>query len=440
MVLMARAKDLDQNAPRSAAQELHVVLIEELYIFQLRYDKRYAIVAAAFLTQSVVIGCMFAYGVFFEVLETELGWSRTLLSGCSSLAVLVMGSLAIFGGRLSDRFGPRWVLSASGLCFGLGYALMFYMTAPWHLFVLYGLLIGAGLSTHDVVTLSTIARWFKRRRGMMTGVVKVGTACGQIIVPLVAASLIAAFGWRVACVVLGGGAAALLVFAAQGMRPGPQDGEVGGSIARSVAQPDAGEGLSLSFSEAVRTRQFWTLCAAQFTFFPSLVTIPVHIVAHGTDLGLRATGAAAVLSVIGAVSIVGRMTVGAAVDRIRGRCALLICFTVLLASLLLLRLVDVPWMLFVFGGLYGFAHGGFFTVVSPTVAEFFGMGAHGAIFGVVLFSGTLGGALGPLIAGRVFDTSGSYDMAFLGLALMALIGLLLVRSLRPLTRTIHEMA
>ena len=387
-----------------------------------RFDSRYNIVASAFIIQAVVIGGMFAYGVFFKVLETELGWSRTLLAGSSSLAFLVMGVFAMLGGRLNDRFGPRWVLSVSGLCFGLGYALMYYLSAPWQLFVLYGGLIGLGLSTHDVVTLSTVARWFQRRRGMMTGVVKVGTACGQIIIPLAATALIAAFGWRTACLLLGCVSGLILILVAQGLRRAP-------SNPTTSVKPDE-SGWTLA--EAKRSQQFWTLCAAQFMFFPSLVTIPVHIVAHGMDMGMAAASAAAVLSSIGAVSIAGRLFIGTAIDRIGGRRGLLVCFSLLLLSLLWLRSADVPWMLFAFAAIYGFAHGGFFTVVSPTVAEFFGMAAHGAIFGVVLFFGTIGGAFGPLLAGRVFDTTGSYDLAFIALATMAFIGLLLVASIRPL--------
>jgi len=399
-----------------------------------KFDSRYTIVAAAFLIQAVVIGGMFAYGVFFKVLETELGWSRTLLSASSSLAFLVMGVFAILGGRLSDRFGPRWVLSITGLSFGLGYGLMSFMQAPWQLFVLYGVLIGLGLSTHDVVTLSTVARWFERRRGMMTGVVKVGTACGQIIIPLLAAALITAFGWRTACLLLGVVSALLLVIAAQGLRAAPQpiasSAESGSATKARATVESAATGLSLS--AAARTRQLWTLCAAQFMFFPALVTVPVHIVAHGMDLGMAATHAAGVLSLIGAVSILGRLFVGSAVDRIGGRRALILCFVLLLLSLLWLRWIDAPWMLFVFALVYGFAHGGFFTVVSPTVAEFFGMSAHGAIFGVILFFGTIGGAFGPLLAGAVFDTTGSYAIAFNTLAVLALVGLLLVVSLRPM--------
>jgi len=170
----------------------------------------------------------------------------------------------------------------------------------------------------------------------------------------------------------------------------------------------------------------------QFMFFPSLMSIPVHIAIHAEDLGFDAPVAAAVLSSIGAASIVGRLTLGWGIDQIGGKRGYIICFTLLLTSMLLLITIENPTHLFIFALLYGFAHGGFFTVVSPTLAEFFGMRAIGTIFGAVIFFGTISGAAGPLIAGWIFDTHGSYDWAFVLFASLAAIGLLMTFSLRSL--------
>jgi len=306
---------------------------------------------------------------------------------------------------------------------------MYFISAPWHLFVLYGLFIGIGLSTHDVITLSVIAQWFDRRRGIMTGVVKVGTAIGQIVIPLLATALIVAFGWRLACVVLGFLAAVLLLVAASGMRE-RETLETAGST-QSAAPPGVSR-TGLNFGDALRTRQLWTLCIIQFMFFPSLVTIPVHLVPHATDFGLSPSSAAGLLSVIGASSIIGRLAIGSAFDWLGGRRALCICFVLLLSSLLWLRFIDDATILYGFAAIYGIGHGGLFTVISPTVAEFFGLRAHSSIFGVIVFCGTLGGAVGPLIAGHIFDSTGEYDLAFTILAILAATGLTLTLALRPI--------
>jgi len=394
----------------------------------------YRVVAACFVIQGVMIGGMFAYGVFFGELENTFGWSRATISGASSLAFVVMGVLAIVAGRLNDRIGPRVLLCASGLIFAAGYALLSRLEAPWQLFLFYGVLAGIGYSTHDVVTLSTITRWFVRKRGIMTGIAKVGTGTGQVLVPVAAAFLIAAFGWRSAALVMGIASGVVLLAAAQLMRRDPHAlGQQPDGIALSV---DAGHHASLdsgfTLARAAATRQFWILCASQLSVMFCLLTVMIHIVPHATDLGVAPAVAATILSCIGAVSIAGRLTIGTLVDRLGGKRSLMICFVVLLTSFVLLQTAVATWMLFVFAAVYGFAHGGFFTVMSPALAEYFGTGSHGVIFGIVLFSGTIGGAIGPLIAGGLFDATGTYDMAFTILAAVGVLGLALVTMLRPI--------
>ncbi len=385
---------------------------------------RYLVVAGACLTQFTIIGLLFSFGLFFKVFEVEYGWSRTLMSTASALSFLAMGVLGMIAGRLSDRFGPTRVLAVAGVLYGVGFALLSQVTQPWQLFAICGTFIGLGLSTHDVVTLSTVARWFEGRRGIMSAVVKVGTAVGQVTVPPVAALLISGMGWRPAVMVMGGGAVALLLFAALIMKSPP----VRTGLSGRAAAPAEGA----SFAQARRSRVLWTLCAVQFCFFSALMTVPLHLPIHGMDLGMSPAGAATLLSVVGGASVAGRLAVGRLADVIGGRQAFAFCFLVLIAGLGGLTGLTVPWALFAAVAVYGFAHGALFVVVSPTVAEYFGMRAHGAIFGTVLFCGTLGGSVGPILTGMVFDLSGSYLPAFLTLTGMAVLALLLVLSLpRP---------
>lgn len=384
-------------------------------------ETRYRVVFGACLTQFTIIGLLFAFGLFFKPLQDEFGWSRTLLSSASSLSFLMMGILAIPAGRLNDRFGPRIVLSITGTAYAIGFLLVSQVTAPWQMFAIFGVFMGLGLGSHDVVTLSTIARWFANRRGIMSGVVKTGTALGQITIPPLAAALLLAFGWRQALVILGLGAFVLLLIAALStQRPPDLLTAVPGA-----ASPSSGH----SFAQARTTRLFWTLCAIQFLFFPSMMSVPLHLAVHGIDLGMSTAQAATLLSVLGAASIAGRLTVGTLSDRIGGRRAFVMCFTFLLGSLIAFALIRAHGLLYLVVACYGFGHGGLFTVVSPIVAEYFGMRAHGSIFGTILFFGTLGGASGPIAVGWIFDTTGSYQLAFTMLAVLAALGLALVLSL-----------
>jgi len=377
---------------------------------------------------------MFAYGVFFKELQTELGWSRAMISGASSLAFLIMGVVGIPVGRLNDRVGPRAIIAFAGIAFGLGYLFMSRLQAPWQLYLFYGGLVGIGLSAHDVVTLSTVARWFVKRRGMMTGIVKIGTGSGQLLVPLIASALIAVYGWRNTCFILGAVVLVALVAWAQVMRRDPQemgllpDGDRDESGRGGTGPKERG----VSLREAAGMIQFWIMCVTWFAVFFCLLTIVVHIVPHARDMGLPPAVAAGVLSMIGGVSIGGRFVMGAAVDKIGGKRSLTICLFGLVCGLICLLLAAKAWMLFFFAAIYGVAHGGLFTVVSPAMAELFGTGSHGVLYGIVLFSGSIGGAVGPLMAGRIFDVTGSYRPVFFVLIGLAVLGFLLVTLLlRP---------
>lgn len=399
-----------------------------------KYFYGYNIVAAGFLIQAVCIGAMFTYGIFFKEFQETFGWSRAVISGAMSLAFFIMGAVGVLEGSLNDRIGPRLIVMASGASLGLGYLLMAWMSTPWQLYFLHGILVGIGFATHDVITLSTVARWFEKRRGAMSGIVKVGTGFGQLVVPLAATALIAAFGWRNAYLIIGAVSLAIMLAVAQLMRRDPQQMGLfpdGSNHGHDRAESGSTPG-GLNLKAATRTLQFWIICAAEFSVFFCMFTVIVHIVPHARDLGLRPAVAAAVISTIGGVSMIGRIVMGAASDRIGGKRSLITCFIIMLCSLVWLQVAGSAWMLFLFAVIYGFAHGGFFTVMSPTVAELFGTGSHGLLFGLVLFSGTLGGSIGPLLTGHIFDVAGSYRVAFLVLTALVAIGFALLAFLRPL--------
>jgi MFS family permease len=163
----------------------------------------------------------------------------------------------------------------------------------------------------------------------------------------------------------------------------------------------------------------------------SMFVILVHIVPHASDLGIATLQAAGILSTIGGVSMLGRLSVGFAIDWIGSRKCMQICLVILIASFIWLQVARDVWMLYAFAAIYGIAHGGIFTVISPIVAELFGIRSHGALFGLVAFGGTVGGAIGPILAGLVFDLTRSYHLIFMALICLAAVSLLLTLLLRP---------
>ena len=397
-----------------------------------KYYYSYVIAASCFGIQGIGIGTFYSFGVLFNPLISEFGWARASVAGVSSVAFLLMGLLGIGVGRLNDKIGPRTLMTVTGAFFGLGYFLMSRLDAIWQLYLFFGIVFGIGLSSIDVIALTTIARWFVKKRGIVTGVVKVGTGIGQMTIPFLASVFITSYGWRNSCVIIGVAVLVILVSIAQLLR---RDPSVMGLL------PDWGEEISadtsvlavegLSFREALRTRKFWTICAANMSIVFCFMTVIVHIVPYALDIKISPTKAASVLSTIGGVSIAGRFISGLAIDRIGSKAIMIFCFILLIAALLWLQIAKALWMLYLFAAIYGIAHGGCFTVISPIVAEFFGLKSHGALFGIVVFSGTFGGAIGPVLTGYIFDITAGYGVAIWICTLIGALGLVLISSLKP---------
>ena len=392
----------------------------------------YNIAGAGFLIQAAGGGALATYGVFFTHLQAEFGWSRAAISGATSITILLMGTGAILVGRLNDRIGPRLILYASGLLLGVGYVLMLQLQHLWQLYTAIGVVVGMGMSTQDVVILSTVARWFERRRGMMSGIVKTGTGLGQLAFPIVIAALIAAYGWRQAYLLMGLAVLVVATLMAHLFRRDPLSAGQSaiGRQAATVSVMIDEEGVTSS--AGVRTRQFWFLCLSEFTLSFCIMTTLVHLVPHAQDGGVSVGRAGILVSVIGASSIIARLTMGSASDSMGSRRAFSVCFGVLFLGLLWLQVATSMWMLVIYAVADGFARGGNYAVISPLVAELFGTRAHGALFGLATFVGTVGGALGPVLTGRIFDTTGSYEIAFGLLAGLIAIGFVLTLLIRPL--------
>jgi len=399
-----------------------------------RFSYGYLIVAACFGIQAISVGTHVTFGIFFKPLLADFSWPRATLSGAHSMAFFMSGLLAIFVGRMNDRLGPRVVMTVTGFLLGLGLLFMSRLSAVWQIYLFYGILFGMGLSSADVIALSTTARWFVRRRGIMTGIVKVGSGAGQVLIPLAASMLIVRFGWRSSYLIIGAFVMLVLIVVAQVLRRDPSHM---GLLPDGDRQTET-SGLSItergvSLREAIRGRPFWTICLGNLAVVSCLMVIMLHIVPHTTDLGLSSTTAATILAAIGGISMAGRLGIGIAIDRIGTKACIFVCFILFLSAFLWIQLAREGWMLILFAMVYGFGHGGYFTLISPLVAEHFGIRSHGVLFGIVLFAGTVGGGIGPVLAGHIFDVTGSYSPAFWICTVVSTLGFALLLSLRRKT-------
>ena len=392
----------------------------------------FIIVAVCFILQAVGWGIFNSLGVFFKPLMTEFAWPRSLVASATSLGMLIAGTNAILLGRLSDKYGPRLTMALSGIFLGCGFILMARISTLWHMYLSLSLIAAIGVSGTDVVLLSTATRWFIKYRGMMLGIVKVGTGVGMLIMPLLLNYLISDFGWRTAFVIMGILCLVAYIMGSQLLvrDPGKKGLAIYGNRAETPNNHgDTEEGVTLK--AAIRTVSFWLIGASFFIVLFCVVTILLHLVPHAIDLGISPSNAAKVLSTVGALSIAGRFLMGAAGDRVGTRNALIICFGFLCLGTIWLQFADRLWMLYLFACIHGFAHGGFFALIAPIVADYFGTRDQGVILGIVIFIANLGSSIGPVLAGYVFDVTGSYGVIFMVLTVMSLVGLCAAYVLKP---------
>lgn len=270
----------------------------------------------------------------------------------------------------------------------------------------------------------------------MSGIIKVGTGVGMFVMPFFINWLLKNYGWRHSFWVLAFVIIISVLFLAQFLVRDPihKDQFIDNRV-KPIAETKNEAEAGLTFKEAIRTRQLWTVCVVYFLILFCVYTILMHIVQHAIDLGISSGVAASILSTIGGVSITGRFLMGGAGDKIGEKSALLICLLCLLLALCWLQVVTTLWMFYLFATIYGFAHGGFFSMVSPLIAKFFGTKSHGLLFGIVIFSSTIGGALGPFLAGYIFDVTTSYKIVFWVLAFLCAFAIVLTAFLKPLIKS-----
>lgn len=392
----------------------------------------YVIVASALLIDLILAGIHFTFGVFFKPVSAEFGWTSAATSGAFTLYSIFHGALFIVTGKINDRFGPRILLTVSGLFLGLGYCLMSRISSIWQLYLFYGVLVSIGMSGGFVPILSTVAKWFVKRRGLMTGLVLAGGGIGQSVLPALTTRLITAFDWRTAYIIIGGSVFILIALLAQLLRRDPnQMGLVAYGSEESCGKNVVSEHSGLSLRQAMSTRQFWLYCLAIIFAQFGIGIMVVHSVPYAIGLGMSPTSAAGIVTTFAGVGITARIISGAVIDRIGGKRVLVVTSLVISVALLGLAGTGSILGLYLLSAVFGFGFGGFVSVMSPLAAQLFGLTSHGAIFGVASFCATVGGGIGPLVAGAIFDTTNSYSLAFLAGGVLAFCGLITTLFLKP---------
>jgi MFS family permease len=385
------------------------------------------VVAVAFVTMGIGINARTAFSLMFPPILDEFGWERGLTAGAFSVGFLVATVFTPWMGVVMDRHGPRWVIGTGALVVGAGLALAPLVRTPWQLYLTLGVLVSGGtLACGYTGHALFLPNWFVRKRGLAIGIAFSGVGVGSILMLPWIQGLIVRAGWRSACY-----ATAALVLLTLiplnllqrqrpedlGLRP---DGDVVAAAPDTRIHPanvvdPRWVSTEWTLARAARTARFWWIVVGFLGGLFAWYAVQVHQTKYLIEIGFAPTQAAWALGLVGFAGIAGQIVLGHLSDRIgREWVWTLACagFVIGYVTLLAMRTQPSPALLYVVIAAQGLLGYGLASVYGAIPAEIFQGPHYGRVFGTLSLASSIGAALGPWVAGALYDRTGSYTSAF----------------------------
>ena len=378
------------------------------------------ILAAGFLVLFIGGGARFAVGLTFKPIVEDLHWDRSQLGLAVALFQVVSAATMFAAGRLADRSDPRLVLGGGLLVSGIGIGAMSLMTAPWQALLFYGVIFALGNGAASLIPVGVmVTRAFPRRTGIANAAVMSGMSVGQLVMIATLAAVMVSLSWRSVFLLLGIACVALLPLLIVAIpKSTPAQAQ--------AAQPNIGSGLA----QAARTRPFWLLLAVYAICGLGDFFVATHVVAFAQDRGVSVLIAGNLLALMGLTGLIGVIAGGAMSDRAGPVWPTAISFAARVAAFALVLVDQSEVTVAIFALVFGAS----FLVTAPLtvvfVAERFGTRHLGALTGLITMVHQIFGGIGAYLGAAVFDVTGNYNDAFVGMLVLSLAALLLTLLLR----------
>lgn len=407
--------------------------------------KGYIIVGACFCIWLIAWGTYSTFGIFYLPVMSEFGWSRASTVLSFSFASIVISLMGIVLGGMTDRLGPKLVVTIFGSFLGIAYLLLSRVSSLLQFQIYYALIAAIGLSTSTTPIMSTIARLFRDKTGLMIGIVQSGLGIGGFIFPPLVGWIILNYNWRVAYTVVGIISLTGIVLSGLFLGGDPENFSSAQDIGNKFTEFEAPEKQIKQFQkkgftlwESLNTRQFWMIAGLYFTYGFCRNTILAHSAAHVQDIGYPITDAANVVVIIYTSSMAGRIILGHLADMLGNKPAFIMSCIATTISLIMVLMIRHLWGLYMFAFAFGFGWGAQAVLRFSIASEVFGLISIGLIMGVLTVAEAGAAAFGSYFAGYVFDSVGNYNLAFsLGLGL-SITGIILTLLLNPAVEKVNE--
>jgi len=395
-----------------------------------RFFYGWVVLAAAFVIITMSIGTLFTLGVFLQPIEESMGWSRSGIGAIGLFNWIVMGVGGVVSGFVSDRLGTRRVVLVGAVLLGLGLVLSSHVQQVWQLYVTFGLLVGAGVSTFYVPLTVLAIKWFEGRRGMAASVVSAGNGLGILALAPLSRWLISEFDWRVAFLVLGNLAWVVVIPSALLLK-NPSGGHPSTSLGSSAAGAQTWPPHSPSGGQPWRGWPFWAIALTHFCCCAAHSGPLFHLVSHAMDQGVAKMAAASILGASGLTSIFGRVITGIVADRAGAKPTLLTALSMQAVLIFLYLFASGTGALYAVSLAFGVAYGAAMPLYPLVTREYFGERVMGTAYGAVFLISCIGMGLGSYAGGALHDLLGSYQGLFLASFAIAVMAVVLGVTLRP---------
>jgi predicted MFS family arabinose efflux permease len=409
-------------------------------LFSGRVHYAWVALAVTFIMTLAVVGVRAAPGVMIVPLQRAFGWNVGTISGAVSLNILLMGLTGPFLTGLMETIGLKRTILLAMLVLIAGTGLSAFMTAPWELYLTWGLMIGIGAGVGTVGMAAQLAnRWFATQRGLVMGLLTAANAAGQLIFLPLLAALAQHAGWRSVSIAVSLGVAAILPLVILMLPERPS--EVGlapyGATENLASTPGARNPFAVAIQgldRGVRSVDFWLLTASfGICGLSTYGLIGTHLIAYCVDHGIPEVTGASFLASFGIFNIMGSTASGWLTDRCNPRVLLFWYFGLRGLSLVVLPFTPFDaFSLSAFALFYGLD---WIATVPPTFALtnlVFGRKDSPVMMSWIFAGHQVGGAIAAVGAGTVRSLTGSYMMAFITSGLACLLASLLVlRIARP---------
>lgn len=356
-------------------------------------------VVLGFVAMFVTVGTGFSYGVLVLPVSRGLGVDPGSVSGVFALTVMVFFLMGAPAGTLADRFGIRACLLIGAVAMGSGLLLVANAQDPLTVYVGHGVLVGMAMSTTFVPMTAAVSASFVRHRPLAVGVAVSGIGLGTLVMAPLLASMIGAFGWRESYLVLAVVATTLLLGCA--------------ALVTSTHNQTQDAAPAL---QSMRSADYRLMYASQVLVSVAVFTPFAHLPAFAEQSGAGPVAAGALVGIIGAASVVGRLALGPVADRVGLFRTYRWCFAAIGVSFALWFWPGGGYPgLLVHAIVFGVGYGGYVALLPVLVARRFGLGRLGGLLGVLYTSHVLGAGLGPLATGLLVERFGYVPAAAAGL-------------------------